>query len=62
MTCWSCQTENDLSATQTCTKCGAPLSSRGGFFQKPYVLGVAVGLLLLQTLAMVWMLALRGCR
>jgi hypothetical protein len=61
VTCWSCQTENDLSVTQTCTRCGAPLSSRGGFFRKPFVLGVALGLVLLQTLVMLWVLGFRAC-
>ena len=61
MTCWSCQTENDLGVTQTCTRCGAPLSSRGGFFRKPYVLAVAAGLVLLQVAVMVWALCSRAC-
>ncbi len=61
MKCWSCAAENDLGATQTCARCGAPLARPGGVFRKPVVLGVAAGLLLLYGFWIFWMLVLRGC-
>jgi hypothetical protein len=36
--------------------------SRGGLFQKPIVLGVALTILLLQAAAVLSILSLRGCR
>jgi hypothetical protein len=60
--CWNCAAENDLDAVQTCAACGAPLMSRGGLFQKPIVLGVALTILLLQAAAVLSILSLRGCR
>jgi hypothetical protein len=60
--CWNCALENDLDAVQTCAACGAPLSSRGGLFQKPVALGIALTIVLLQAAALVSILTLRGCR
>lgn len=60
MTCWSCATENDLGATQTCIRCGAPLARPGGVFRKPVILGIAGGLVVLWALWLLCMLVLKG--
>jgi len=62
MRCWSCGTENDLGAVQTCAQCGAPLGRKDGLFRKPVVLGIAAALLLIQGIAFFWIVGLRGCR
>lgn len=45
MTCWSCQSENDLNVTQTCLRCGAPLVKTWGVFRKSVLAAVVVALL-----------------
>jgi hypothetical protein len=60
--CWNCAAENDLDSAQTCARCGAGLSSRGGFFHRPWVMGIALGIVMLQAAVVLSLLALRGCR
>ena len=50
MKCWSCQSENDLDVTQTCTSCGAPLVKGPGVFRPSVLIGALLVLILFQLL------------
>ena len=48
MTCWSCQAENDLDATQTCLRCGAPLVKSWSVFRKSALAAVLLAMVAIQ--------------
>ena len=50
MKCWSCQADNDLGNTQTCTGCGAPLVRGSGVFRKSALLVTLLALVAFQLL------------
>lgn len=52
MKCWSCGTENELQAVQTCAACGAPLVKGHGVFSKATLFAVLVLGLLCQAVCM----------
>ncbi len=59
MTCWNCQTENDLNVTQTCLRCGAPLVKTWSVFSKSVLVAVVLALVVLQLVCVLGRLRLR---
>jgi uncharacterized paraquat-inducible protein A len=59
MTCWSCQAENDLNATQTCLRCGAPLVKTWSVFSKSVLVAIVLALVVFQLVCVLGRLRLR---